>query len=91
MKAQRGRPPKMKEASELVAFRLPSSLLRRLEQFARDRMRFRGGAASRADALRHLLELGFQYDQRQSDDVKTTFQELTKVLGGPGRRAPRGR
>lgn len=59
----RGRPPKMSEPSRLVAFRLPRSLVDRLDHYAAEATRFRGRMASRADAVRYLLERALASDE----------------------------
>ncbi len=52
----RGRPPKMSQPSRLVAFRLPVSLVDKLDRYASNATRFGGEMPSRAEVVRWLLE-----------------------------------
>ncbi len=71
----------MDEGSELVAFRLPLSLIGRLETYTL-RMRWRGGPATRADALRYLLDRALAERERDVAEVRTTFREVVRAVGG---------
>jgi hypothetical protein len=91
MRRSRGRPRKLADNSKLVSVRLPTSLLRRVDAFAKTRLRIADKPATRADALRFLLEMALEQTRRDDLELHETFRELVAAVSPRGRRASRSR
>ena len=82
-----GRPPKMTGQTTLIAFRLPVALLKRLDRFAPS-LYVDGKPATRADAIRHLLQQSLEDIEQDQAQTQQAMSDLFKALQ-PSRRRRR--
>jgi hypothetical protein len=74
------RPPKMKGKCQLVAFRLPQTLLRRLDRYTQQIHRDGKPRFTRADALRFLLDWALDTLEQDRVEQKQMAQELQALF-----------
>jgi hypothetical protein len=86
---RRGRPPTLGGLSDLVAVRLPRALLEKVDRFTTT-LELDGKPATRADAIRHLLQRGLADRDRARAELRESLGDLTGALAGRRqRRRPR--
>jgi hypothetical protein len=78
-----GRPPKMDGKTELVAFRLPCTLLRRLDRYTRQVQREGRPKETRADALRFLLGWALETFEQDRAERPRLARQLQALFGEP--------
>jgi Arc/MetJ-type ribon-helix-helix transcriptional regulator len=71
--------------TRLAAFRLPTSLLRRVDRYAAN-MVVNGKPGSRADAVRDLLTNALDDNDRLYADARESMRAIAKTLSSPIRK-----